>query len=118
MAAGNKGIRGGAQPGAGRKKRVDEEWARKTCIAAIEKLYGSVEEGIEHVLSSNDDKIKLFIWEHVLGIPETKTKVKLSDNKGGKLDSGLLGTKLVVEVVRTIHNKDVDVNADKNNDRT
>jgi hypothetical protein len=103
-----KGKRGGAQPGAGRPKRVDEEFARKTCIAGIVAKYGSIEKGIEDILSGRDERLKLFIWQHVLGIPEATTKVKLSDNKGGKLPSNPLnGGVITVEVVRTVHNKDI-----------
>jgi hypothetical protein len=110
MAAGNKGRQGGAQPGAGRKKRVDEEWSRKMCIAGLIKKYGSIEEGIETVLSEfGDSKVKLLIWQHVLGVPETISKVKLSDSKGNKLEGGLTPGIITVNVVRTVHNKDVVV---------
>jgi hypothetical protein len=105
---------GGKRPGSGRKKRVDEEWSRKICIKSVEKLYGSVEAGIEHVLNGKDEKIKLFIWQHIMGVPETITKVKHSDNQGNKLEGGIINEKgiVTIEVVRTVHNKDVIVGGD------
>lgn len=106
MAAGNKGQRGGAQPGAGRKRKVDEDWARKVCMDAIILKYGSIEEGIQIILAGKEERLKLFIWTHVLGNTETSSKVKLSDHKGNKLDNPLGGGKLIIEVVRTVHNKD------------
>ena len=106
---GNKGQRGGAQPGAGRKRKVDEEWARKVCIDAVVKKYGSLEEGIQQVLSGQDEKIKLLVWTHILGQPEQAQKVKLSNSKGGELKDGVLNAKsIVVEVVRTVHNNTVN----------
>src|SRR3990172_119497 len=114
MAAGIKGQRGGPQPGAGRKKRVDEEWSRKMCMEGVVKLYGSIEAGIEAILKSiGDDKVKILIWQHILGVPETVVKQKHSDHKGNKLENGLGVGVITVNVVRTIHNKDVPVDNSK-----
>lgn len=113
---GVKGQRGGAQPGAGRKKKVDEEFARKIVMKAIIKKWGSLEAGVEAVMAGNDEKIKLFMWQHAFGVPEVKQKVKLSDSEGDKLQPGVIdGNILRVEVVRTVHNKDVQVNGSDNN---
>lgn len=99
---------GGARPGAGRKKRVDEEWARKVCIEAVIAKYETLEKGIEAILASSDERLKLLVWTHILGQPEQAQKVKLSNSKGGELKEGVLNAKtLVVEVVRTVHNNSV-----------
>jgi len=107
MATGKKA--GGVRPGSGRKKRVDEEWSRMICIKAVTAKYGSVEAGIEAILEGEEEKLKAIIWHHILGVPETKAKVKLSDSDGNKLENGIINDKgvIVVEVVRTVHNKDV-----------
>lgn len=104
---------GGRRPGAGRKTKVEEGWARKVCINAIINKFGSIEAGVEAILNgpaSFDERLRLFIWQHVLGVPETVQKVKLSDSKGDQLKDGILGGgKIIVEVVRTEHNKSVSV---------
>src|SRR6185503_9752351 len=96
--------KGGAMPGAGRKKKVDEEKAQRMCAQAVINVYGSIEGGIETLLKGSDEKLKLFVWQHILGNPETKSKVKVSDPNGNPLP-----TAITVEVVRTIHNKDTEI---------
>lgn len=102
----------------GRPRKVDEQWARRVCMDAIIKKYGSIEAGIEVILSGKEERLKTFIWTHVLGTPPTEQKIKLSNSKGGDLEPGALGGVLKVEVVRTIHNKDVPVDGNKNDDST
>jgi len=106
----------------GRPRRVDEEWARKVCIDAVVKKYGTLEEGIAAILEGKEERLKLLVWTHILGQPETQQKVKLSDHKGGELKDGILGAKtVVIEVVRTVHNENVKEDgsiSDENNDST
>lgn len=100
------GTNGGKRPGAGRKRKVDEEWARNICIDAVINKFGSVEEGIAIILAGKEERLKLFVWTHILGNVETTSKVKLAGHKGEKLDNPMGGGKLIIEVVRTVHNKD------------
>lgn len=64
--------RGGYRAGAGRKTKTDEDRARKLCVAAIEKKYGSVEQGLIALLESDEPSLKRFVFEHALGKPTEK----------------------------------------------
>lgn len=114
-----KGGAGGPRRGGGRKRKVDEEWSRSVCINAITAKYGSVEEGIDAILSGTNERLQVIVWQHVLGVPETKGKVKLADSEGNQLQPGILsGDKIVVEVVRTVYNKDVPVDGQHKDDNS
>lgn len=69
---------GGARPGAGRKSLRDEDKARKLCIAAIEKKYGSLEGGLIKLLESEEPVLQRFVFEHAIGKPTDK--IDLGDN--------------------------------------
>ena len=102
--------RGGKISGQGRKRRVDEEFARKICIKGIEAKYGTLEAGVSAIMDGKDEKLKLFVWSHAIGIPATESKVKVSNPDGSQLENPLLTNGVItVNVVRTIHNKDVKV---------
>lgn len=64
--------KGGARPGAGRKSGRDEEKARKLCITAIERKYGSLEEGLVALLESDEPSLQKFVFEHAIGKPTDK----------------------------------------------
>ncbi len=67
--------RGGAREGAGRKPKAEEEKIKRLGIAAIEKVYGSVEQYYEHIARESVESfphLKL-LQEYIYGKPrETK----------------------------------------------
>lgn len=63
---------GGARKGAGRKSLAAEERTKELCRAAIQGKFGSLEKGIEMLLNSKSDRLKLFVFEHALGKPVDK----------------------------------------------
>jgi hypothetical protein len=67
---------GGARQGAGRKSARDEEKARRLCIAAIEKKYGSIEGGLVKLLESDEPSLMKFVFEHAIGKPTDKLDLK------------------------------------------
>lgn len=67
--------RGGPRPGAGRKPLVDEMRIQKMAVSAVEKIYGSVEAGLESLLLSNSDTLRRFAWEHAVGRPREKVEL-------------------------------------------
>lgn len=109
--------KGGKNPRSGRPRRVDEEFARKVCIKAIIEKYTSLEKGIEAILDSKDEKLKVFVWSHALGIPATESKLKVSNPDGSKIENPLITDGVItVNVVRTVHNKDIKADGSINND--
>lgn len=64
--------KGGKREGAGRKPMVAEERTKEICRAAIQGKFGSLEKGIEMLLNSKSDRLKLFVFEHALGKPVEK----------------------------------------------
>jgi hypothetical protein len=106
--------KGGVRPGSGRPRDQDREKTKKAILQAIVNKWGSLEEGIKAQFEKGgNEKVQLLLWQHILGVPETEQKLKLSDSNGEPLDSPIIGGKLIVEVVRTEHNKSVTVNASK-----
>lgn len=67
--------RGGARTGAGRKSIADEEKTRERAKAAITEKYGSVEEGLKALLSSGEQALIKFVFEHALGKPSDNVDV-------------------------------------------
>lgn len=113
------GQNGGARPGAGRPKNEDRERTKKAILKAITEKFGSLIEGIKFQLGPHgNERVQYLIWQHVLGNPEVETKVKLSNHKGEELNSPIVDGKLIVEVVRTIHNQSTPVNGNQNDDST
>lgn len=68
-------MKGGKRPGAGRKPKVDEEKVRNLAISAIEKRQGSIEEGFQTLLSSNEPSLIKFVWEHAVGKPRERMNI-------------------------------------------
>lgn len=64
--------KGGARPGAGRKRVHDEIAARDIAIKAIVSVYGSLEEGMKKLLLSTEPSLMKFVFEHALGKPADK----------------------------------------------
>lgn len=71
---------GGARPGSGRKSARDEDKARRLCIAAIERKYGTLEDGLTALLDSGDTALIKFVYEHAIGKPTDK--IDLGENVG------------------------------------
>ena len=59
--------RGGKREGAGRKSIAAEEQTREKAKAAIEGLYGSLEDGLKSLLQSGEASLIKFVWEHAVG---------------------------------------------------
>lgn len=66
--------KGGRRPGSGRKKLHDEILARDMAISAIEKVYGSIEEGMQALLRSGEQSLIKFVFEHAVGKPKEKVE--------------------------------------------
>ena len=67
--------KGGPVPGAGRKPKHEEEKIRNIARAAIDKTYGSMEEGFMWLLQSNEPSLIKFAWEHAAGKPKEKLEI-------------------------------------------
>lgn len=68
--------KGGKRPGAGRKKKVDEELVKTLAVKAIRKKFGSEEKGFAHLLESGDSGLVKWVFEHGYGKPKEKVEVK------------------------------------------
>lgn len=64
--------KGGKREGAGRKPVHDEMMAREICQTAIINKYGSLQDGIEFLLDSNEPTLLKFAFEHAIGKPREK----------------------------------------------
>jgi len=106
--------RGGPRPNSGRPKLLEAHKAQKICQKALMKYYdvSTMEEVVEAVLKREmDPAIRKFILGHAMGnIPQV-----VKNSHEGKDGKALVPEKIIVEVVRTEHNKNVDVE-NKDND--
>lgn len=66
---------GGARPGAGRKPKADEEKVKALAVSAIEKKFGTLEDGFKALLESQEPSLIKFVWEHAVGKPREKMDV-------------------------------------------
>lgn len=103
--------KGGRNPGAGRPKLMEADKAQKMCQAAFCKKYNvkTFAEALEKMLDEPflDASIKKFILQHALGnVPQ-----QVNNTHSGSNGEPLIPSKIMVEVVRTEHNKNVDANA-------
>lgn len=71
----NKSNKGGARPGAGRKKVHDEIAARDLAVSAIVSKFGSLEKGFVELLNSEEPSLVKFVWEHAVGKPAERVKL-------------------------------------------
>lgn len=62
--------KGGLRPGAGRKRKVDEMHVRNLATSAIEATYGSLQNGFQALLKSNEASLIKFVFEHAAGKPK------------------------------------------------
>lgn len=72
--------KGGAMPGGGRPKKVDEERVRDLSVKAIIAHYGSEELGFKALLDSKEPVLIKFVFEHAYGKPTEKHEIT---GKGG-----------------------------------
>jgi hypothetical protein len=84
--------KGGAMPGGGRPKKVDEQRVRDLSVKAIISHYGSEEEGFKSLLKSNEPVLIKFVFEHAYGKPTEKHE--LSGKDGNPLFASTPTTKL------------------------
>jgi hypothetical protein len=66
--------KGGARPGAGRKRVHDEIEARDIAVKSIVSVYGSLDKGMEALLRSLEPSLQKFVFEHALGKPKEKVE--------------------------------------------
>jgi hypothetical protein len=64
--------KGGKRPGAGRKPVHDEVIAKELCQTAIINKWGSLEEGLHFMLSTEEPALVKFVFEHAIGKPTDK----------------------------------------------
>jgi hypothetical protein len=73
--------RGGARPGGGRPKKVDEERVRDLSIQAIIAQYGTEENGFKSLLASKEPVLIKFVFEHAYGKPTEKHQLLGKDGE-------------------------------------
>lgn len=71
------GKAGGARPGAGRPPKADELKVVTAALSAIEKTYGSLEEGFQWLLQSKEPTLIKFAWGHAVGNPKERVDVQM-----------------------------------------
>lgn len=62
--------RGGQRKGAGRKSIANEVQTRDLARTAIIAKYGSLEEGLQSLLESDETALLKFVFEHAIGKPQ------------------------------------------------
>ena len=68
-------MKGGARIGAGRKSLAEEQKTAEQCRKAIIKQYGTIEDGIIKLLTSNEPMLQKWVFEHALGKPIEQVSV-------------------------------------------
>lgn len=63
---------GGVRKGAGRKPVHDEVQAKELCQTAIISKWGSLELGLQFMLSTEEPALMKFVFEHAIGKPTEK----------------------------------------------
>lgn len=71
--------KGGAMPGGGRPKKVDEQRVRDLSVKAIISHYGSEEKGFKALLDSKEPVLIKFVFEHAYGKPTEKHELTGKD---------------------------------------
>lgn len=66
---------GGYRPGSGRKPLHEEVRTRNLCIAAIEQVYGTVQDGLVALIKSGEPTLIKFVYEHALGKPKEQVNI-------------------------------------------
>jgi hypothetical protein len=66
---------GGARPGAGRKPLHEELRVRNLCIAAIEQIHGTLQDGLVSLLQSGEPTLIKFVYEHAIGKPKENINI-------------------------------------------
>ena len=72
-------MKGGSRPGAGRKAVHDEIEAKNISQKAIINKFGSLQEGMEFLLTTGEPSLIKFVYEHCFGKPRDKQDVSISD---------------------------------------
>jgi hypothetical protein len=71
--------RGGIRQGQGRKAAHDEIMAKDLSQKAIINKFGSLEAGMEFLLTTGEPALIKFVYEHCFGKPRDKQDVSISD---------------------------------------
>jgi len=66
---------GGARPGSGRKPLYEELRVRNLCIAAIEQIHGTLQDGLVSLLQSGEPTLIKFVYEHAIGKPKEQINI-------------------------------------------
>ena len=72
--------KGGKRIGAGRKPKADEARIRDLAVSAIEKKYGSMEEGFTALLNTKDSGLMKWVFEHAAGKPKENVDITTNGN--------------------------------------
>ncbi len=67
-------MHGGARPGAGRPKKVDEERVRDIALSAIIEKHGSEKDAFIWLLKTEEPSLIKFAYEHAFGKPTDKVE--------------------------------------------
>jgi hypothetical protein len=70
-------MHGGARPGAGRPKKVDEERVRDIALSAIVETHGGEKEAFMWLMNTGEPSLIKFAYEHAFGKPREKQDVSL-----------------------------------------
>ena len=66
---------GGPRPGSGRKPLYEELRVRNLCIAAIEQIHGTLQDGLVSLLQSGEPTLIKFVYEHAIGKPKENINI-------------------------------------------
>lgn len=70
--------RGGIRPGQGRKAASDEIMAKELSQKAIINKFGTLEAGMEFLLTTGEPSLVKFVYEHCFGKPKEKQDVAMT----------------------------------------
>lgn len=69
---------GGSRPNSGRKTKAVEQQTANIAKAVIAEKYGSLEKGLEHLLTTAEPALIKFVFEHAFG--KSPDKIEHSGN--------------------------------------
>ena len=94
------GKMGGARPGAGRKTKTEELHIRNLALQAVEETYGSIVDGLKHLLQSKEPALVKFAWGHAIGNPKEFMEMDVN---------GVMETVQIIQLPDNGRDKDIDI---------
>lgn len=78
---------GGKREGAGRKSIAQEARTKDIARSAIIKKYGSLDEGLKHLLATEETILVKFVFEHAFGKPSEVVDVT---TRGERIEAAII----------------------------